>query len=622
MSRMNRVSSGGPARGRTGEDTRGAHTDESFLDGTSRTEESGREASRSDVSPAEAPATEVSRAETSRTYDVVVIGSGAGGLAAGVTARLRGLSVVVLEKTPLYGGTTALSGGALWIPDSFHLAEAGLGDSRAAGRAYLDATVGDRVPAARKEAYLDQGPRMVREFHDRTDVRFVHTDGYSDYYPERSGGFARGRSIEPEIFDLNRLPAAERALMRRAALPTYGLTLTSYDFRYLNMVTRTWAGKRASLRVGLRAARALADGSKPIALGEALVARLRHSLGVLGGHLWLGAPMTRLLTNEAGRVNGVRARHDGRDVTFRARRGVVLASGSFAGNQRLRERYLPSPTRAAWSSAPEGNDGDGLREGLRLGAGVDLMEKVWGAPSVVVPGREAPFFLVADRGIPGMAVVDGRGERYVNEAAPYHEFVDAMYAHREKTGAETAPSWLVLDARSKARYLFMGLFPGRPFPRELVGSGFVKKAGTLEELAAGMGVPADRFARTIARFNTFARQGSDEDFGRGDSAYDRYYGDPTLPNPNLAPLAKPPYYAVPVVPGDLGTKGGLTTDEHARVLREDGSVLGGLYATGNASAAVMGETYPGPGATIGPAMTFAYAAVGHMAGGAADTARG
>ncbi|MDI6409258.1 FAD-dependent oxidoreductase [Streptomyces albus] len=548
------------------------------------------------------------------TFDVVVIGSGAGGLAAGLTARLRGLSSVVLEKTALYGGTTALSGGAVWMPASFHLAASGLDDSHAAGRAYLDATVGDRVPAARKEAYLTQGPRMLREFHDRTEVRFVHTDGYSDYYPERPGGLVRGRSVEPQVFDLNRLPAHERALLRRAALPTHGLTLTSYDFRYLNMATRTWAGKRACARVGLRAAKALATGSRPLSLGEALVARLRYSLGVHGGHLWLGTPMTRLLTDETGRVTGVRARHDGREVTFHARRGVVLASGSFARNQRLREQHLPAPTRADWSSAPEGNDGDGLLEGLRLGAAADLVDKVWGAPSVVVPGNPAPFFLVADRGIPGMIVVDQQGDRYVNEAAPYHEFVDAMYAHRKKTGAETAPSWLVLDARSRARYLFMGLLPRQPFPRELTGSGFVKKARTLTELAALMGVPAERFTRTVDRFNGFARQAHDADFQRGESAYDRYYGDPTLPNPNLAELSRPPYYAVPVVPGDLGTKGGLRTDERARVLRADGTAIDGLYATGNASAAVMGETYPGPGATIGPAMTFAYAAVDDMAG--------
>ncbi|MDJ1138094.1 FAD-dependent oxidoreductase [Streptomyces iconiensis] len=561
------------------------------------------------------------------TYDVVVIGSGAGGLAAAVTARLRGLSVLVLEKTGRYGGTTALSGGAIWVPDSFHLAESGLADSHEKGRAYLDATVGDRVPAARKEAYLAEAPRMVREFHDRTEVRFVHTDGYSDYYPERPGGLARGRSIEPEVFDFTRLPRAERALMRRAELPTYGLTITSYDFRYLNMVARTWVGKRTALKVGARAVGALLTGRRPLSLGEALIARLRCTLGTLGGRLWLDTPFTALLTDDGGRVTGVRAWRGGREVTLRARRGVVLASGSFARDQALREEHLPAPTRAEWSSAPEGNDGDGLREGLRLGAAVDLMEKVWGAPSVVVPGTPAPFFLVADRGIPGMLVVDGEGERYVNEAAPYHEFVDAMYAHREKTGAETAPSWLILDARSRARYLFMGLFPGQPFPRAWLGSGFVKKAGSVAELASLTGVPEAGLTRTVERFNAFARRGRDRDFGRGDSAYDRYYGDPTLPNPNLAELAHAPYYAVPVVPGDLGTKGGLVTDAHARVLREDGSAIGGLYATGNASAAVMGETYPGPGATIGPAMTFGYAAVNDMAApagtpdGAGGTAR-
>lgn len=553
--------------------------------------------------------------EDAYTYDVVVIGSGAGGLAAAVTARLRGLSVLVLEKTARYGGTTALSGGAIWVPDSFHLADSGLDDSLTKGRAYLDATVGDRVPAARREAYLTQAPRMVREFHDRTEVRFVHTDGYSDYYPERPGGLVRGRSIEPEIFDFTRLPRTERARMRRADLPSYGLTITSYDFRHLNMVARTWKGKRTALRVGARAARALLTGSKPLSLGEALIARLRYALGTRGGQLWLDAPFTRLLTDDTGRVTGVRARRSGREVTVHARRGVVLASGSFARNQALREEHLPEPTRAEWSSAPEGNDGDGLREGIRLGAAVDLMEKVWGAPSVVVPGTPAPFFLVADRGIPGMVVVDGEGERYVNEAAPYHEFVDAMYAHRAKTGAETAPSWLVMDARSRARYLFMGLFPGQPFPRAWLDSGFVKKGGSVAELAAVTGLPVGGLVRTVERFNSFARVGRDGDFGRGESAYDRYYGDPTLPNPNLAELAKAPYYAVPVVPGDLGTKGGLVTDADARVLRGDGGAIAGLYATGNACAAVMGETYPGPGATIGPAMAFGYAAVGHMSRG-------
>ncbi|MFI8823121.1 FAD-dependent oxidoreductase [Streptomyces sp. NPDC053431] len=542
------------------------------------------------------------------TYDVVVVGSGAAGFAAALTARLRGLTVLVVEKTDRYGGSTALSGGAIWVPGNQLLDAAGLGDTHEKARAYLDATVGDRVPAARTEAYLRHGPRMVREFHERTLVRFRHTPGYPDYFPEALGGMAQGRSIEPEIFDLKRLgPLA--AGLRRAGLPTYGLTMTSYDFRFLNMVARTWAGRRAALRVGLRAVGARLTGRTLLSLGEALVARMRLSLHELGGDLWLSAPLAGLLTADDGRVTGVRLA-DGR--TVRARRGVVLASGGFSHAQDLREKHLPAPTSTAWTHASEGQTGDALRLGEELGAATDLLDRVWGAPSVCPPG-ERPFFLVADRGIPGMVIVNAAGERYANEAAPYHAFVDRMYAC-DRPGATTVPSWLVLDARSKARYLFAGLFPGQPFPKRW--DGFVRRAGTVEELARAIEAP--RLPATVARFNAFAERGVDEDFGRGDSVYDRYYGDPTLPNPNLAPLEKGPFYAIPVHPGDIGTKGGLVTDADARVLREDGAAVPGLYAAGNCSAAVMGETYPGPGATIGPAMAFAWAAVNTMAEGAAS----
>ena len=548
------------------------------------------------------------------SYDVVVVGSGAAGMAAAITAGLRGLSVLVVEKTGSYGGSSALSGGAIWAPGNFHLTAAGLGDTRAKARAYLDATVGDRVSSDRKDAYLTHGPRMVREFHDRTEVRFVYTPGYSDYFPEQPGGLPQGRSIEPRIFDFNRLAPEQRATMRRAGLPTYGLTITSFDFRYLNMVGRTWAGRRTSVKVGLRAVGALLTRRKLLSLGEALIARMRLTLAQQGGELWLNAPVSELL-EEDGRVVGVRVSRDGRETTVRARGGVVLAAGGFSHNQQLREKYLPGPTSTAWSSAAEGQTGDLLTEGMRLGAAVDLLDKVWGAPSVVPPDRK-PFFLVADRGIPGMVIVNQAGERYTNEAAPYHAFVDAMYAN-DRDGAGTVPSWLILDARSRSRYLFMGLFPGQSFPRKWIDSGFVKKAATLAELAAQTGVDPTRLAASIERFNGFARAGRDEDFHRGDSVYDRYYGDPTLPNPNLDELGKAPYYAVPVQPGDIGTKGGLLTDASARVLREDGAPVPGLYASGNVSAAVMGETYPGPGATLGPAMVFSYLAVEDIARAAA-----
>ncbi|MEU3749248.1 MULTISPECIES: FAD-dependent oxidoreductase [Streptomyces] len=544
------------------------------------------------------------------TYDVVVVGSGSAGMAAALTARLRGLTVLVVEKTAVYGGSTALSGGAIWVPNNFHLDAAGLGDTPEKARAYLDATVGDRVPAARKDAYLTYGPRMVREFHDRTAVRFVYTPGYSDYYPERLGGYPQGRSVEPRIFDFRKLGPEQRATMRRAGLPTYGLTITSKDFRLLNMVGRTWAGRRTAARVGGRAVKALLSGQRLLSLGEALIARMRHSLDALGGDLWLSAPLTGLV-EEDGRIAGIRVTRDGRDLTVRATGGVVLASGGFSHDQRLREKHLPAPTSTEWSAAADGQTGDALELATALGAGTDLMDKVWGAPSVVVPDG-TPFFLVADRGVPGMVIVDGAGNRYANEAAPYHEFVDAMYAN-DRPGAGTVPSWLILDAAAKSRYLFMGLLPGRPFPKSWLESGFVKKAATVEELAVRIGVAPERLRATVERFNGFARAGRDEDFHRGDSVYDRYYGDPTLPNPNLAPLEKGPFHAIPVHPGDIGTKGGLVTDATARVLREDGTPIDGLYASGNVSAAVMGETYPGPGATIGPAMTFSWLAVNDIA---------
>lgn len=544
------------------------------------------------------------------SYDVVVVGSGAAGLTAGLTAKLQGMKSLVIEKTDRYGGASAISGGALWIPNNHIIKGAGVPDIHELARQYLDSTIGDRVPEGLKEAYITRGPEMLRFLYNKTKhMRFQYAKGYSDYYPEKPGGLSQGRAIEPLIFDLTKMGSLANS-MRRATLSTKGFTMNSYEFHKVNMITRTLKGKTTALKLGARLVKSKVTKSDPVALGEALIARLRLSLAEANGELWLSTAFKDFIMDK-GRVIGIIVERDGQELKIEAKKGVVLSSGGFSHNQTLREKYLPSPTNAAWTSSPEGQTGDIIEPGLKIGATLDLMDKVWGAPSVIDP-KGHPFFLVADRGVPNMIVVDSTGQRFVNEAAPYHEFVDTMYKHQEAT-KQAVPSWILIDASAKSRYIFTGLFPGQAFPKSWFEQGVAKSAKTIEELARQMDVPTERLVATVNRFNDFARNGHDDDFYRGDSAYDNYYGDPTLPNPNLAEIKKAPFYALRLYPGDIGTKGGLVVDEYARVIKENGEPIEGLYASGNCSASIMGETYPGPGATIGPGMTLSYVATAHMA---------
>lgn len=544
------------------------------------------------------------------SYDVVVVGSGAAGLTAGLTAKLQGMKSLVIEKTDRYGGASAISGGALWIPNNHIIKGAGVPDTLELARQYLDSTIGDRVPEELKEAYITRGPEMLRFLYNKTKhMRFQYAKGYSDYYPEKPGGLSQGRSIEPLIFDLTKMGSLAN-FMRRATLSTKGFTMNSYEFHKVNMITRTLKGKTTALKLGARLVKSKVTKSDPVALGEALIARLRLSLAEANGELWLSTAFKDFIMGK-GRVIGIIVERDGQELKIEAKKGVVLSSGGFSHNQTLREKYLPSPTNAAWTSSPEGQTGDILEPGVRIGATLDLMDKVWGAPSVIDP-QGHPFFLVADRGVPNMIVVDNAGHRFVNEAAPYHEFVDTMYKHQEVT-KQAVPSWILIDASAKSRYIFTGLFPGQAFPKSWFEHGVAKSADTIEELAKQMDVPAESLVATVNRFNDFARNGHDDDFYRGDSAYDNYYGDPTLPNPNLAEIKKAPFYALRLYPGDIGTKGGLVVDKYARVIKENGEPIEGLYASGNCSASIMGETYPGPGATIGPGMTLSFVATAHMA---------
>jgi 3-oxosteroid 1-dehydrogenase len=491
------------------------------------------------------------------------------------------------------------------------LRRAGVRDTPEQAAAYLAHVAGAGVPEASRRALLERGPEMLAFVLARTPVEFAWVPGYADYYPEAPGGLAPGRSIEPVPLDA-RVLGEELARLNPPYLPAPEyVTITQADYRWLSLGARHPRALLTAARVSARAARARLLGHRTLSMGQALAAGLRAGLAAAEVPVWLGTALTGLHV-EDGRVTGVEATRDGRPVLVRAGRGVLIATGGFERNERMRQRYQRAPIGTSWTTGSAGNTGDGILAGEALGAALDLMDDAWWGPSIPLSG--GPYFCLAERSLPGCILVNGAGRRFVNESAPY---VDAVHAMYDGHGAQNPhiPAYLVFDQRYRNNYVFAGMPPRKPLPRRWYRAGAVFRAATLAELAAQIGVDAGGLAKTVARFNEFAQAGRDEEFGRGASAYDRYYSDPRCrPNPNLAPLDRPPFYAATIVPGDLGTKGGLRTDERARVLRPDGTVIPGLYAAGNASASVMGHSYAGAGATIGPAMTFGYLAALDLAG--------
>jgi 3-oxosteroid 1-dehydrogenase len=530
------------------------------------------------------------------SVDVVVVGAGAAGMTAALTAARHGLDAVLIEKADRYGGSTARSGGGVWVPNNDVLKLAGVEDTPERAATYLAHITGDEVDDALRRAFLDAGPEMVRFVLAHTPLRMRWVTGYSDYYPEAPGGMPQGRSIEPRPMDA-RLAGPDLDTLAPPYLraPT-GMAVTQADYRWMNLLARHPRGFARAARVAGRRVVSLARGRRLLTMGQALAAGLRAGLRAAEVPVRLDTPLTALCTAD-GRVTGVETPHG----TIHARHGVILTTGGFEHNERMRKEYQRAPIGTEWTVGAESNTGDGIDAGMRLGATTAVMDDAWWGPSIVLP--RGPYFCLAERTLPGCILVNEAGTRFVNEAAPYVDAVHAMY------DTESVPAWLVADQRYRNRYIFAGLGPRQPFPGHWYKHGVVYRASTLERLAERIGVPPAELRQTVDRFNGFAESGVDGDFQRGESAYDRYYGDPrNRPNPCLAPLAKPPFYAIRIVPGDLGTKGGLRTDTRARVLRADGSPIPGLYAAGNAAAPVMGRTYAGPGATLGPAMTFGYLA--------------
>ncbi|NPC96244.1 3-oxosteroid 1-dehydrogenase [Nocardioides sp. zg-DK7169] len=542
--------------------------------------------------------------------DVVVVGAGGAGMSAALAAAARGLDTVVIEKSAWFGGSTARSGGGVWIPGSYALADAGQADDPALAKQYLDAIVGDVVPKVRRDTYIDRGPEVMDFLRAHTPLRFRWVPQYSDYLPEAPGGRPAGRSCEPVPLDARFLGDELDRLHPQYTKAPANMIVTQADFRKLSLGMRTLRGPLTGVKVAIKRIISGLRGQRMYAMGNAIAIGLRKGLMDAGVPVHYETELVGLLV-EDGRVVGVRVVRDGAEHQVRARRGVVLGSGGFERNLEMREQYQPHPTSVEWTTGSQNNTGGGILAGLEAGAAVDLMDDAWWGPTIPLPNR--PWFCLAERNLPGSIIVNGAGKRFMNEALPYVEATHEIY-RGEASGVTHVPSWMVIDQRYRNRYLFAGLGPRQPFPGRWYKAGVVKRADTVEGLAAEIGVPADALRASVERFNGFARSGVDADFHRGESAYDRYYSDPTVkPNPSLHTIDQGPFYAVKIVPGDLGTKGGLVTDERARVLRTDGSAIPGLYAAGNTSAAVMGRTYAGPGATIGPALTFGYLAAEDIA---------
>ena len=550
-------------------------------------------------------------------YDVIVVGSGAGAMLAACRAHDHGLSVLVVEKSDKYGGTSAISGGAIWIPNNSQIRGK---DTPEEALTYLKAATRGLVSEERIHAYLESAPKMVEYINEKMMLQYAACHRYPDYYQHLPGAKPGGRTMEPRLFDAALL-GDEFQNLREAIKGTLLLgkaSMTATEAQIMLAKERGWPmlfGK-VILRYFLDYPwRLKSRHDRRRGLGNAMAAGLRHAMLVRRIPLWLNTPFESLIqVND--RVTGiVTKRANGQLLKLKARRGVILAAGGFERNQQMREQYLPKPTNAEWSATPPHNTGDALRAAMAIGAKTDLMNWAWWVPSVKVPGDPAQLGLFAERNLPGCITVNGRGKRFVNEASPYLEFGAAMYSEHAKTGS-AVPSWLIFDAKFRFNYPMGPLMPGQIQPdRKAWLNKVYWKDDTLEGLAKQIGVDAAGLAETVTLNNQYAQQGVDKDFNKGGNIFDRYYGDSNIkPNPCLAPIGKAPFYAVRVDAGDIGTKGGLLTDSHARVLNQSDKPIDGLFCIGNNSASVMGETYPGAGGTLGPAMTFGFRAADFIAG--------
>ncbi len=556
--------------------------------------------------------------ENELACDVLVAGSGAGGLAAAVAARKCGLEVIVAEKESLFGGTTARSGGWLWIPNHPLQAAIGIRDSLEEASTYLLHETGEKYDPERVNAFLTAGPRMIEWFQRETAVRFDASATFSDYHPDAPGGKAGGRSIVASAFDGRELgPLLGKLRPPLPELTVFGVMIGSgVELTHFMRWSKSAASALFVARRLLGHGIAMLVHGRGVRLtnGNALAGRLLKSAQDAGVQLWESSPLKELL-RENGRVTGAIVERGGRRLRITARRGVVLACGGFPQDEARRKRLF-AHAETHHSPAPPGNTGDGLRLAEAAGARIDesLPNAAAWVPVSKVPRADGGFGLFPhfiDRAKPGVIAVTRKGLRFVNEGNSYHDFIQALLAQGETS------AWLVTDRRAIRAY-GLGFVKPRPLPlAPHLKSGYLKKGDTFEQLAQACGIDAPALKHTLDHYNRNAKSGTDPDFHKGGTAYNCFYGDPEIkPNPCVAPIVQAPFYAVQVHVGDLGTYAGISTNGNAQVLDENKRPIPGLYAAGNDALSIMGGNYPGPGITLGPAMTFGWIAARHMAGAA------
>lgn len=539
------------------------------------------------------------------TRDFVIVGSGGGSMIAAIAVRDAGKDPLILEKTDMVGGSTAMSGGVFWIPNHPLQAREGINDNAEMARTYLDAAVGDVGPGtsrARKDMFLDVGPKMVHYLEEK-GMPFVRCDGWSDYHDDLPGGCPESRSLAVEPFPAATLGKEWQGKLRRGIS---SVVIRGIEGRQLMLMKRAFVGKVAALKVGLRMAKSKLLGQDLVGAGTAIQGRMLKMALDHGVDIRTEAGVTELV-EESGRIVGVVSTKDGKPWRIAAREGVLINAGGFSHNAELRKKYGPQPSSTEWTNANPGDTGEMIELAKAHGAALDCTDgAVWILTSTPPSGDR--FMHVLDLPKPHVILVDQQGKRFTNEAQSYMANGQAVYRHGD------VPVWAIIESRHRDRYPWS--FHAGPTPKEWFESGYMKKAETLEDLARQIDVPADNLKATVERWNDMARRGKDDDFGRGNKAYDLVFSDPTneFPNPGLGPIEKAPFYAVAIYPGDVGTFGGIVTDEYGRALKEDGSVIPGLYATGNSTASVMGRTYPGAGASISPSFIFGWVAARHAVG--------